>query len=193
MNQNRIIKITCDAATTMPIDDLEAFQGKLKSITETEFEKLKSAILKYGFSFPVFVWRKSILDGHQRVQAVKRLIDDGYELEGGMLPVALIQAKDRKEAAEKLLLINSRYATIEQDGFDWFVEDFDLDLSELDDFLEIPEVDINFKDEQTNDDEFIEKEGLEYKISIDCDSESHQVQLIEKLEEMGLQCRPLIL
>lgn len=187
------IRITCDTASMMPIDDFEAFQGKLKSITEAEFEKLKSAILKYGFSFPVFVWRKSILDGHQRVQAVKRLIDDGYELEGGMLPVALIQAKDRKEAAEKLLLINSRYATIGQDGFDWFVEDFDLDLSELDDFLEIPEVDISFKDEQTNDDEFIEKEGLEYKISIDCDSESHQVQLIEKLEEMGLQCRPLIL
>lgn len=58
----------------MPIGDLEAFQGKLKSITEAEFEKLKAAILKYGFSFPVFVWRKSILDGHQRVQAVKRLI-----------------------------------------------------------------------------------------------------------------------
>lgn len=72
--QTRRIKITCDTASMMPIGDLEAFQGKLKSITEAEFEKLKAAILKYGFSFPVFVWRKSILDGHQRVQAVKRLI-----------------------------------------------------------------------------------------------------------------------
>lgn len=139
--QDRRIRITCDTATTMPIDDLEAFQGKLKSITEAEFEKLKSAILKYGFSFPVFVWRKSILDGHQRVQAVKRLIDDGYELEGGMLPVALIEAKDRKEAAEKLLLINSRYATIEQDGFDWFVQDFDIDVVDMSGLLEIPEID----------------------------------------------------
>lgn len=141
------IKITCDTASMMPLDDLEAFQGKLKSITEVEFEKLKSAILKYGFSFPVFVWKKHILDGHQRVQAVKRLIDDGYELDNGMLPVALIEAKNRKEAAEKLLLINSRYAMIEQDGFDWFVADFDLDLSELDNVLEISEVDISFKDE----------------------------------------------
>lgn len=141
------IRITCDTASMMPIDDFEAFQGKLKSITEAEFEKLKSAILKYGFSFPVFVWRKSILDGHQRVQAVKRLIDDGYELEGGMLPVALIQAKDRKEAAEKLLLINSRYATIEQDGFDWFVENFDLDIVDLSDMLDIPEVDFSIEPE----------------------------------------------
>jgi len=53
--ESKKIRITCDAAITMPIDDLEAFQGKLKSITEAEFEKLKAAILKYGFSFPVFV------------------------------------------------------------------------------------------------------------------------------------------
>lgn len=150
MNQNRIIKITCDAATTMPIDDLEAFQGKLKSITEAEFEKLKVAILKYGFSFPVFVWRKSILDGHQRVQAVKRLIDDGYELEGGMLPVVLIEAKDRKEAAEKLLLINSRYAKIDQDGFDFFVQDFDIDVVDMSGLLEIPEIYIETIDFEGN-------------------------------------------
>lgn len=141
------IRITCDAATTMPVDDLEAFQGKLKSISEAEFEKLKSAILKYGFSFPVFIWKKNILDGHQRVQAVKRLIDDGYELEGGMLPVVLIEAKDRKEAAEKLLLINSRYAKIDQSGFDIFIEDFDIDIADMGQFLDIPEVDFSFGDE----------------------------------------------
>lgn len=146
--QTRRIKITCDTTSMMPIYDLEAFQGGLKTITEAEFEKLKSAILKYGFSFPVFVWRKSILDGHQRVQAVKRLIDDGYELEGGMLPVALIEAKDRKEAAEKLLLINSRYATIEQDGFDWFVQDFDIDVVDMSGLLEIPEIDFGIEDDE---------------------------------------------
>lgn len=148
VNEDRKIKITCDAANAMPIDDLEAFQGKLKSISEVEFEKLKSAILKYGFSFPVFVWRKNILDGHQRVQAVKRLIDDGYELEGGMLPVVLIEAKDRKEAAEKLLLINSRYATIDQDGFDWFVQDFDIDVVDMSGLLEIPEIDFGIEDDE---------------------------------------------
>lgn len=62
-----MINITCDAPTTMPIDQLEAFQGDLKQITEEELGKLKAGILKYGFSFPVFVWRKKILDGHQRV------------------------------------------------------------------------------------------------------------------------------
>lgn len=142
------IKITCDTASMMPLNDLEAFQGKLKSITEAEFEKLKSAILKYGFSFPVFVWRKSILDGHQRVQAVKRLIDDGYALEGGMLPVALIEAKDRKEAAEKLLLINSRYAKIEQDGFDFFMQDFDIDVADMSRLLDIPEIDFDVEEEE---------------------------------------------
>jgi hypothetical protein len=154
VNEDRKIKITCDAANAMPIDDLEAFQGKLKSISEVEFEKLKSAILKYGFSFPVFVWRKNILDGHQRVQAVKRLIDDGYELEGGMLPVVLIEAKDRKEAAEKLLLINSRYAKIDQSGFDIFIEDFDIDVADMGHFLDIPEIDFSFGDEENDPETF---------------------------------------
>ena len=169
--ESKKIRITCDVATTMPIDDLEAFQGKLKSITEAEFEKLKSAILKYGFSFPVFVWRKSILDGHQRVQAVKRLIDDGYELEGGMLPVALIKAKDRKEAAEKLLLINSRYAKIDQDGFDFFVQDFDIDVVDMSGLLEIPEIsflpledgDIDYNDEWDGMPEFDQQDEKPYR------------------------------
>jgi len=65
-----------------------------------------------------------------------------------MLPVALIKAKDRKEAAEKLLLINSRYAKIDQDGFDFFVQDFDIDVADMSGLLEIPEIDFGIEDEE---------------------------------------------
>lgn len=165
----KIIKITCDAPTTMPIEDLQAFQGKLKSITDSEFEKLKNSIIKYGFSFPVFVWRKNILDGHQRVQAVKRLMDDGWKLEGGMLPVVLIAADNETEAAEKLLLINSRYAQIEQDGFDAFIADFSIDLDDIAGLIEIPDIDFDLEpDELDQSDKTKEIDPDEFELEHTC-------------------------
>lgn len=107
------IKITCDSGAVEEIENLEMFQGKLKSIDAAAFDKLKQSILRYGFSFPIFIWDGNILDGHQRLAAVKSLIGEGHTIEGGMLPVVHIEARDKKEAAEKLLLINSRYAKID--------------------------------------------------------------------------------
>jgi DNA modification methylase len=142
------IKITCKTEKYLHIDELESFQGELKSIDDEAMEKLKGSILKYGFSFPIFVWRYSILDGHQRLEAVKRLIDDGYKMDDRRLPVVEIQAKNETEAAEKLLLINSRYATIDQSGFDSFVADYSIDLGEIEGLLEIPEIDFSLPEDE---------------------------------------------
>lgn len=106
------------------------------------------SIIKYGFSFPIFVWKKNILDGHQRLAAVKKLIDEGHEIVGGKLPVVKIQARTKKEAAEKLLLINSRYAKIDQSGFDAFIADFSIDLESISDLLVIPEINFDFENDQ---------------------------------------------
>lgn len=150
----KIIQITCKYTNSLPIDRLKAFQGKLKTIDEEAFTKLKESILRYGFSFPIFIWNKNILDGHQRFYAVQRLIDEGYELKDNALPVVWIEAKNAKEAAEKLLLINSRYAKIDQQGFDGFIEEFDIDIGDLGTLIDIPEVDFDFdfdqKDEAQN-------------------------------------------
>lgn len=130
----------------LPISEIEAFQGKLKSIDEENFDKLKRSILKYGFSFPIFVWNKKILDGHQRLAAVKKLITEGEKVKGDRLPVVSIQARDEKEAAEKLLLINSHYAKIEQEGFELFIENFEIEIEDMSHLLEIPDVVIDFDD-----------------------------------------------
>lgn len=141
------IKISCKTEARLPIGVLEDFQGDLKTIEPESLENLKNSILKYGFSFPIFVWENKILDGHQRLEAVKSLGEKGIMPDEDMLPVVWIEAKNEKEAAEKLLLINSRYAKIDQSGFDLFVENFDLDIADLSDMLDIPEVDFSFEDE----------------------------------------------
>lgn len=143
-----MINITCDCKSMLPIEQIEAFQGKLKSIDDENFEKLKGSILKYGFSFPIFVWKNKILDGHQRLNAVKSLIESGETLKGGKLPIVNINAENEKEAAEKLLLINSHYAKLDQDGFELFVKNFNIEIDDLSHLLEIDDIEIYIEDDE---------------------------------------------
>lgn len=190
-----MIAITCDCKTMLPIDQIEAFQGKLKSTDLTNFNKLKKSILAYGFSFPIFVWNNKILDGHQRLAAVKRLVDEGEELKNNELPVVKIEAENEMEAAEKLLLINSRYAKIDQIGFEEYIKKFKINMEKFGGIIEIPEINLNLdqKDGVDNDETTIENDGLEYKILIECENETEQINTIEQIEKIGIQCKPLIL
>ena len=94
--EKKEIKITCKGADSFPIEALLAFQDNLKTLPKEEFEKLKHSIEKHGFSFPVFVWRnhskKYIIDGHQRLYVLKKMLEDGYEVKGGKVPVDWIKA-----------------------------------------------------------------------------------------------------
>lgn len=138
------IKITCKGSSNVSIEALKEFQGDLKSITPEEIEKIKKSILQFGFSFPVFVWKNNILDGHQRLMALRDLIADGNTIKH--IPIVEIEAKNKSEAAKKLLLINSRYATITQDGFDNFIQEFQIELNNIDEFLHMPEISFEMPD-----------------------------------------------
>ena len=105
-----IIAIRCTAAINISLTDLTPLQGELKALTKPSFEKLKRSILKHGITFPFFVWQDAganyILDGTQRDRVLVQMAAEGYTVPA--LPCALIEAKDRKEAAEKILLISKQ-------------------------------------------------------------------------------------
>ena len=102
--------------------------------------------LRHGITFPFFIWQSEgenyILDGTQRDRVLKRMAEDGYEVPP--LPCALIQAKDRKEAAEKILLISSQYGKMTNHSLEDFLAENDLDLPELQDELELPSIDLEY-------------------------------------------------
>ena len=81
------------------------------------------------------------MDATQRYHALKQLEKEGYEIPE--IPYIEIEAKDRKDAAEKLLQITSRYGEINSDTT--FFEDFNIDLSFIND-IEIPELDIKLEE-----------------------------------------------
>ena len=140
---SKAIKITCKGSNELPLEQLQYFQGNLKTLEQPQFDKLKRSILKHGFSFPVFVWNDQILDGHQRVFVTRHLIEqEGFAIDGA-IPVVEIQAKDRKEAGEKLLALNSQFAKITDEGLYGFLHDFNIDIAGLADDLELPDIDMD--------------------------------------------------
>lgn len=135
------ILIRCKGSRVVSYSKLKAFQGGLKKMGKEDFESLKGQILKHGWVAPVFVWagHDEILDGHGRLFVLEELLKEGYTI--GDLPVADIEAKDRKEAAQILLAINSRYQKIVGEGLYNFGKEMGFDISDFEG-MSLPEIDL---------------------------------------------------
>jgi len=173
---------------TIDFKNLKPLQGDLKrEITDEAKEKLKNSILKHGFFVPAFVWNNNgknyILDAHQRQKVLLELEREGYEIPE--IPIVEIQAKDRKDAAEKLLQINSRYAEMNPETT--FFEDFELDLDILED-IEIPEFDFDMKTDLEIEQEIIDEEirpiqKVHILLSMRVDKYQEIVEHLEKIKK----------
>lgn len=181
------IKIECEGATTLPLDSLVDLQGNLKDLTEENYVKLRNSIVKYGFSFPVFVYKENdqnfILDAHQRIRTLRKMRDEGITIPD--LPADIIHAENRTEAKKKLLLLNSRYGKITREGFDEFIDEpeFKIDEEEMNDLLAIPEVEMWNAPTTTNEEEGIPVNaynrgaGVTNVKKVTCPSCSHEFEI----------------
>ena len=140
------ILVSCQGAKTMELDRLNQFQGKLKKISKKNLERLKRRIISDGIAAPLFIWERDtgsvILDGHQRLKALKSLQSEGYDIPD--IPVALIHAADENEARQRVLAISSQFGEWDLDELDdWLVgagEDFSDTLRIVDGEIEIVDV-----------------------------------------------------
>ena len=127
------IRIECESAALVDYRELTELQGNFKKRTAKDVELMSRSILKYGFSFPFFVWRSAgamyCLDGHGRLTALRALEAEGYEIPE--VPVAWIEAVDEQEAKQKLLRMNSNYDEITMEGVLEFTADMDVEWDEI--------------------------------------------------------------
>lgn len=141
-----MIKIECQCADSLPLDDLIEFQGNLKKRTKADIEKIKNLIIKYGFSFPFFVWKSKgknyTLDGHGRIKALKELRETEKTFPKAF-PVVYVNAKSEIEAKQKLLGLNSQYGRMSAKS----VREFTLGEIELTEFI-LPSGELRFKNEE---------------------------------------------
>ncbi len=155
MNKKKVIPVTCTSTHQIEVNQLQPIQGNLKTRTREQLQNLKSMILKYGFSFPIYVWQdKEIfytLDGHGRDFVCKELIKEGFQFkqkDGNInttLPCIFIDAKNKVEAKEKLLAVNSSYGRITEEGLYAYLFEpgFELNFEEIKLSLDLPEIDLN--------------------------------------------------
>lgn len=191
-----------DNLSTIAYSKLVDFQGDLKhEIEPKELMKMRNSLIKHGVFLPKAIWfdpdgKANILDGHQTKKALASLEADGWEIPE--IPYITINAKDRKDAAEKLLQINSRYAKMNPDTT-WLAE-MEFDVGEIDDLIgsiEVPELSDNYTSlaqdkenkKQGSNADYIEEN---YIIVIECKDEFEQRELLEKLEREGIKCKALI-
>ena len=129
-----MIPVKCDPQGKLdrvPLDQIEEFQGGLKSLGVKEYNKLKQSIAEKGFIVPCFAWRNGsdkwkLLDGHQRVRVIRK---EGWQIDGG-IPIVEILADNERDAKEKLLVIIGRYGRIEGQGLYEFLDGTGIDLEE---------------------------------------------------------------
>ena len=157
MKEIKTISIKCDTKDTLNIAEMTELQGKLKARNDVDYDKIKLSIVKYGFSFPFFVWKSDknyILDGHGRFETLCRMQKDGYLIPD--VPVVFVEAKDLKEAKQKLLRLNSQYGKMTKESVLEFAEDIELNFDEI----ALPDTVIDFSDDTEAVEDFPElKEG----------------------------------
>ena len=148
-DDNVYIRISCKVSDFLPVESIEEFQGNFKKRTKKEIEQIITSILKFGFSFPFFIWQNDghfwCLDGHGRILALMVMSKYYYALDkdGQLyikkeppppipeLPIVFIEAANEAEAKQKMLRLNSQYGVIDLEGFRQFIEGLQLEWGDL--------------------------------------------------------------
>jgi DNA modification methylase len=129
------MKITADKSyERVARETLTPFQGQLKELRVEEYNQLKDSMEREGFFEPVEYWQDKegqrwIIDGHQRLFVCDK---EGWPMPE--VPVRPMAAKNKEEAARKLLLLNSRYGRMTGQGLYEYMHEFSIEADELDRF-----------------------------------------------------------
>jgi len=125
------ISITCEVDERVNYREIVPFQGGLKRRSSRDIKKLAASILKYGISFPFYVWKSNgiiyCIDGHGRLAAFAFLEKEGYSIP--LVPVIEVLADDEIEAKKKLLYENCKYGEMTYDSVLEFIGDSGIDVT----------------------------------------------------------------
>ena len=181
---SKMLEVKCDCSETIDWHELKDFQGGLKKRNDSDYEKMKTSILKYGLSFVVYYWNdgknKYIIDGHNRKHVFEELEKEGYLIPP--IPAIEVFAKDREEAKQKLLRLNSTYGRLSKESVLEFAEDIELNFDEI----ALPDTVIDFTEEEIPenlDEDMQSLEKKDFKVSLVFKEEEQIKDFIEMYEQ----------
>lgn len=162
------IKVTVKTKDALAITLLDPLQGNLKVLSPNNYTKLKNEIIKDGFSFVVHVYEDNdsakiyIIDGHQRVETLRRMKEEGYQIPA--VPVVFIEADNLDHAKRKVLAAASQYGQYNQNGAEEFIRSIEgISLEDLTENLSMPSIDFNIMDLTPQSDE--DKETVTFEVN----------------------------
>lgn len=142
------IEIMCEVKDRLHIDDLEPFQGELKTLSSSDYDRLKKQIIETGFAFPIYVWRNKgknyIIGGHQRLRVLQTLAqNDEAHLPDDKVPVVYVQAEDFNAAKHRVLQDVAQYGTMQRQGLYEFMQESGIQIGAMMEDFRFPEIDLS--------------------------------------------------
>ncbi len=132
------------------LSELHDFQNGMKTLSDENYLKLKREILETGFSFAVHAWKDKgkfwILDGHQRVECLRRMAKEEKKRADYEIPVIKVEAENLKEAKRKCLSAASQYGAFDVGGLVKTIEQAGIKIDEAKASFNFPKVDISILD-----------------------------------------------
>jgi hypothetical protein len=121
LDEKLTIKIACEGAMVLEIDDIDPYQDDLKELSEIDYGKLRAEILEEGFSFCLDVWfnpedqRWKTIDGHQRLRVLKNMRDAEF-FHIPPIPCSIVLAENVWQAKKKILSGTAQYGKMTNQG-----------------------------------------------------------------------------
>lgn len=187
--------------TVMPLAALVPTPDNPRAIGEKEFESLKQGIARFGLVQDVVVNRRTghIVGGHQRAKALAALGSTN-------VPVTVVDLSEDEERALNIQLNSPRAQgsfTLDVKGH---LDELQASIGDVYaslDFQGLRDmVDVLAKGKQGANTSFgnpytknsaDQSNGLSprFVVVVECENESHQIELLQRLSEEGLKCRAL--
>src|ERR1044072_4727798 len=114
-----------------------------KELTPEARQRLKTSITKNNFAQPFYVWQDPqegalyCLDGRHRSLVLEEMAKEGCTVPD-LLPAIFIECRDKKEAAELVVVYSSIYAKITEQGVLDFMQAYDLNIDDLKTTIDLP-------------------------------------------------------
>lgn len=173
-----------------PIDKLVPYARNARTHSPEQVNQIAASITEFGFVNPVGVDSGgTLIWGHGRVMAAKQLgmktvpvIELGHLTDAQAAALRIADNQLGLNASWDLELLRGELVELQAADYDLKSMGFsDAALSTLIDEPEIEQADTSPK-----------LSGLEYRIIVKCRDEMHQCDLLQRLDQEGLECQALI-
>lgn len=159
-NESKVIPNNVKDTKTFTLQEFLALEfNTLKDPKKRNINKLVLSFKKHGFSVPIFLWEKFVIDGTGRKMAIEKMMTEGYQFQA--IPYIEITANTKAEAKQLALSISSSYGKITGDSFLDFTSDFEVDYETV----EIAGISKDRFTESSEDDDDVPNVGIEGVVS----------------------------